>query len=62
MKDTSSSRNDRKLTNDNSMEGILDMKEKVSSIDSIPCLFIPGIRDKLIVFFHANGEDITSAF
>lgn len=28
----------------------------------IPCLFIPGTSKRLILFFHANGEDITTAY
>lgn len=35
--------------------------EKV--VDWIPCLFIPGInKDKIVIFFHGNGEDINSAY
>ena len=34
----------------------------VKSSEYIPCLFLSGSRDKLILFFHANGEDITSAY
>jgi hypothetical protein len=34
----------------------------VDSEDYIPCLFLSGTKEKLIVFFHANGEDISSAY
>lgn len=31
--------------------------------DAIPCLFLPGLKkDKIVIFFHGNGEDISSAF
>ena len=35
---------------------------KVDSSEYIPCLFLSGSKDKLIIFFHANGEDISSAY
>ena len=36
---------------------------KVDSKEYIPCLFLPASnKNKVIVFFHANGEDISSAF
>ena len=40
-----------------------DSLPKVNEEEYIPCLFIPGRKNnKLIVFFHANGEDISSAY
>lgn len=45
-----------------SAEGGLHIPEGVKCEDYIPCLFLSGTRDKLIVFFHANGEDISSAY
>ena len=31
---------------------------KVSKSDYIPCLFLQGRSDKVLIHFHANGEDI----
>jgi hypothetical protein len=42
------------------LEGNLN-DNRVSSEEYIPCLFLPGKKDKLIVFFHANAEDISSS-
>lgn len=44
------------------LEGNLKVTSKVHWNEYIPCLFLEGCGDKLIVFFHANGEDISSAF
>ena len=33
------------------------MKQK-SKKDFIPCLFLKGSSDKIMIHFHANGEDI----
>lgn len=44
------------------LEGNLKVTSKVHWNEYIPCLFLEGYGDKLIVFFHANGEDISSAY
>lgn len=56
------SNGDKKLTQENSLEGNLELREKVDCNEYIPCLFIPGTSKRLILFFHANGEDITTAY
>jgi hypothetical protein len=31
--------------------------------DEIPCLFLSGTnKDKIIVFFHGNGEDLSTSY
>jgi hypothetical protein len=42
------------------LEGNLN-DNRVASEEYISCLFLPGKKEKLIVFFHANAEDITSS-
>jgi hypothetical protein len=42
------------------LEGNIN-EDRVSSEEYISCLFLPGKKDKIIVFFHANAEDITSS-
>ena len=37
------------------MEGSLKIGDCVDGEQYIPCLFLSGSRDKLMVFFHANG-------
>lgn len=58
----SSFANDKKITQENSLEANLNLSEKVDWKEFIPCLFIPGTNKKLLIFFHANGEDITTAY
>ena len=40
---------------------------KIIYIDSeedrkIPCLFIPGRNKRLMIYFHGNGEDLSSCY
>ena len=42
------------------LEGNLN-DNRVNSEEYISCLFLPGKKEKMIVFFHANAEDITSS-
>lgn len=39
-----------------------DPQKLIKVTDAIPCMFLPGLKpDKIVVFFHGNGEDISSA-
>jgi hypothetical protein len=50
------------IENSTLLEGNLNLKTTVNQAEYIPCLFLKGSKDKIILFFHANGEDISSAF
>lgn len=45
------------------LEQKLDQQTVQKVEDEIPCVFIASHRsDKIMVFFHGNGEDITTSY
>ena len=42
----------------NDIEDKISKLPKVTNGDFIPCIFFPGSSEKVILHFHANGEDI----